>query len=248
VLIVNRCTVAGNTTSLDGGGIFNPTGSQFTLLSSTIHGNSARNGGGLSCTGASLVATSCTFTANTADVGGACYLTGGGPASLLKHLTLTNNRVNNPSGGGGIFLDQQNVSLQNCIVAGNTAPYLTTPDGDITKLSGSITPTGVNLIGNLSVYGLVAGPSVITGAPLLAPLGNYGGPTPTMPPLSASPATDAATVLAPAFTTDQRGFPIVGKPDIGAVEFGLRVTTLADELNAPGTPGAGISLREAVRD
>jgi predicted outer membrane repeat protein len=248
VLTVNRCTVASNTTSLDGGGIFSPTGSQFTLLSSTIHGNSARNGGGIYCTGATLVATSCTFTANTADVGGACYLTGGGPASLLKHLTLTNNRVNNPSGGGGIFLDQQDVSLQNCIVAGNTAPYLTKPDGDITRLSGSITPTGMNLIGNLSVYGLVAGPSVITGAPLLAPLGNYGGPTPTMPPLSGSPATDAASVLSPAFTTDQRGFPIVGKPDIGAVEFGKRVTTLIDELDAPGTPGAGISLREAVRD
>ena len=39
-----------------------------------------------------------------------------------------------------------------------------------------------------------------------------------MPPLPGSPALDAATgSLA---TTDQRGFPITGMPDIGAVEIG----------------------------
>ncbi len=56
-----------------------------------------------------------------------------------------------------------------------------------------------------------------SGNPLLAPLGNYGGPTQTMPPLPGSPAIGAggATTL----TTDQRGFPRTSKSDIGAAVY-----------------------------
>jgi hypothetical protein len=56
--------------------------------------------------------------------------------------------------------------------------------------------------------------------PILAPLGNYGGPTPTMALLPGSPAIDHADVTAfPA--TDQRGFPrpYGSAPDIGAFEY-----------------------------
>ena len=55
---------------------------------------------------------------------------------------------------------------------------------------------------------------------LLAPLGSYGGPTQTMALEPGSPALNHATVLVPAITSDQRGFPIVGVPDIGAYEAG----------------------------
>ena len=40
----------------------------------------------------------------------------------------------------------------------------------------------------------------------LAPLGDYGGPTQTMPPLPGSPAIDAGGTTT-AFDTDQRGYP-----------------------------------------
>ena len=59
---------------------------------------------------------------------------------------------------------------------------------------------------------------------LLAPLGNYGGPTQTMPPLPGSPVIDAGSnALVPeGVTTDQRGpgFPRIvnGVVDIGAFE------------------------------
>jgi hypothetical protein len=45
--------------------------------------------------------------------------------------------------------------------------------------------------------------------PLLAPLGNYGGPTQTMPPLPGSPAICAGLIadIPAGVTTDQRGFP-----------------------------------------
>ena len=54
---------------------------------------------------------------------------------------------------------------------------------------------------------------------MLAPLGDYGGPTRTMPPLPGSPAIDAALVD-PLITTGQRGFarPNGPLPDIGAAE------------------------------
>ena len=52
----------------------------------------------------------------------------------------------------------------------------------------------------------------------LAPLGAYGGSTPTMALLPGSPARNAATNSTA--TSDQRRFPIVGTPDIGAYEAG----------------------------
>jgi hypothetical protein len=42
-----------------------------------------------------------------------------------------------------------------------------------------------------------------------------------MAPLPASPARNAGTVLVPALTGDQRGFPIIGVPDLGAYERGF---------------------------
>ena len=64
------------------------------------------------------------------------------------------------------------------------------------------------------------GNNLIGGDPMLAPLADFGGPAPTMPPLPGSPAIDAAPVLAEIPTADQRGSvrPIGPLPDIGAVE------------------------------
>jgi len=57
----------------------------------------------------------------------------------------------------------------------------------------------------------------ISAAPLLSPLGSYGGATPTTPPMPGSPAVDAGTLQS--FATDQRGTPRpIGLLDIGAVE------------------------------
>ena len=60
----------------------------------------------------------------------------------------------------------------------------------------------------------ITGPAPLTNAPNLAPLGNYGGPTQTMPPLPGSPAIDAGSNAATnTFATDQRGLPSVrGRP------------------------------------
>jgi hypothetical protein len=93
--------------------------------------------------------------------------------------------------------------------------------------------------------GTATGPEHLAAAPLLAPLGDYGGLTPTMPPLPGSTAIDAGTVTS--FTTDQRGLARPNGPstDLGAVEaYGFDSLDLADSdsdgipdiLEGPETP------------
>ena len=76
------------------------------------------------------------------------------------------------------------------------------------------------MIGGFSGNGTTTGPGPLSDPPQLAPLGDFGGPTQTMPPMLGSPAINAAGNMNPG-GTDQRGFPrfIGGMLDIGAVEF-----------------------------
>ena len=129
--------------------------------------------------------------------------------------TVTNNTIvdNNAANGGGIY-NESSLTLNNTIVAGNTTN---------------------------DVYGQVNGNNnLISINPLLAPLGNYGGPTQTMAILPGSPATDAGNnALIPAgITTDQRGEPRIvnGIVDIGAFESsGFTVTVTSGSGQSTGS-------------
>ena len=127
-------------------------------------------------------------------------------------------------------------------MAGNTAT--SGPDLGESGDGASTTLLGVNLFSDTSGNnGLAPAAALIVAAdPKLAPLGDYGGPTQTMPPLpSSSPAVDAAITLAGSPTTDERGLPRIfgGFPDIGAAELQyFIVTTLADS--------GGGSLRDTI--
>jgi hypothetical protein len=79
------------------------------------------------------------------------------------------------------------------------------------------------------VDGFLTG-TYVTAPPNLAPLGNYGGPTQTMPPLPGSPAINGCTNgYDTSLIYDQRGvgFPRLVGPyaDIGAVELQIITTT-----------------------
>ena len=171
----------------------------MTANQCTLSGNSAtlNNGGGLADPSGTVTLNQCTVVGNTT------VLQGGGIAFqgtvAVNQCTITANTAQG-TGGGGIWRNNTGaLTLFNSIVAGNTQSSGNDVNSSVTTYSG------VNLT---------------NGAPLLAPLGNYGGPTPTMPPFPGSPAVDAGG--ATSFTTDQRGagFPRVinGAPDIGAVE------------------------------
>lgn len=243
----------------DGGAILNG-GGTLALERCTLHGNTASDGSNAgaihsSGSGASLTLTHCTLTNNSATGVGQ----GGGILAIgsltLRHCTVTANTAD--SFGGGVFYAVGNFTIENSIIAGNTG--LGGVNNDIGHgLSATFTRVGTSIVQAQTGSPSLAGSgTLINAAPNLAPLGNYGGPTPTMPPLFGSPALDAAVDSTE--TTDQRGLPRAADADgngtavadIGAVELQVRLVTTAEDEN-DGTPesgvGAGTSLREAIAD
>jgi len=229
-----------------GGAIHVQTGSSLTLERCTFTGNTGNAGGGAISNNGTLSATHCTFAGNhvlsgSSESGGGGALANSGTATLT-HCTLADNS-STPYGGGAVSAFGVSLTLSNTIVAGNNA----SSGPDIFHGAGTITTTGVNLLSNLAGSGLSVGSSVIVGAPNLAPMGNYGGPTKTMPPLPGSPAIDAA--VGSSISTDQRGFPIQDGdgngsilPDIGAVEANVPIVVQNTGNSGPG------SLRQAIAD
>lgn len=238
-LTLTQCILSNNSATA-GGAIFNGVNSTLTLTQCTLSNNSATHGGAFFSSG-TLTLTQCTLSSNSASGGGGAIWTNS--PLTLSHCTLSGNFA---SEQGGAIWTNRALTLTNTIVAGNSAPS----GPEIFKLESPPTTTGKNLIGDLAGSLLTANPTVIVAAdPKLSPLGNYGGPTPTMLPLPGSPAINpSGGGTSSTLTTDQRGSARVfgGIVDIGAVEVGLVVNTTADQLDTPHGPQ--VSLREAVRD
>jgi uncharacterized delta-60 repeat protein len=210
-LFISNSTISGNTTSGNGGGIANY--ASLGITDSTISGNFAVSGAGI-YNGFSTSVTNCTIAGNVAsDVGGgiANYYDGPRTTFTITDSTISNNTAES---GGGIESTSSTVDLEGTIVADDNG-------GD---LLGSFIGT-YNLIGDgsgglsESDRNILPTGSETTISPLLAPLGNYGGPTETMALLPGSPALDAGSTF-DGITTDQRGInrPEGGAPDIGAFE------------------------------
>ncbi len=162
----------------------------------------------------------------TSDDTYAILLTGGD--LLLDSLVLAGANCGESSGCITVRPSASfNLTLDHCTLTGNAGyhasalychGYQSRPTDAITIRNSTIctgnTPANIYISPNLTLSGAN---NILTGNPLLAPLGDYGGPTRTMPPLPGSPAIDAGgpTTLA----TDQRGFPRLSTPDIGAAEY-----------------------------
>ena len=139
-----------------------------------------------------------------------------------------------PSGGG---ISTGGADLGNTILVGNSAGH--GPDG-----SGTINSSDYNLIQNTSDTTITGTTSHnLTGQnPLLGPLSDNGGPTPTMAPLTGSPVIDRGKSFG--LLTDQRGAPgpfdfaSIGNAaggdgsDIGAFESGSPILTVQKFGNA----------------
>lgn len=209
-------TFTGNSATADGGAIYLGNGS-ILLERSTVDGNSALfNGGGIYCQGDAILLKSSTVSRNSAEISGGGIFTYSG-YNQFENSTISLNTANNY--GGGIFF-RNTLDAENCTIAANTAKiaggglaegsaYLraTIVSGNTAPSSPDVFLREVDTEGNL-----------ITPILSLAPLGNYGGPTQTMPPLTGSPAIDPVPATS-ALSSDQRGYYRNGRRDIGAVEY-----------------------------
>lgn len=224
-LTLNRLNVVNATTVDAGGAIYTAGGSYLNVLNSTFSGCSGLEGGVILNDGLLQMA-NCTLTGNSAGYGGALQTR---YFATLTHCTISGNYSS--YGGGGIFNKYYTLTNNNCIIAGNTSA---SSGADIYSQLAALVYVNSNLVQYVYEDQAAAndvGSAPLAAAPQLAALGNYGGPTPTMPPLPASPAIDLGG--ATSLTNDQRGYPrVVGPaPDLGACEVYTNnpvVSSLAD--------------------
>jgi hypothetical protein len=245
-LTLNNSTVSGNTATASGGGIWNLNGT-LTLNNSTISGNTAgASGGGIKDDGFMTILNNSTVSGNTAsgNGGGINY---GSNTLLLNNSSVAVNTAGTIGGGLGSDSSGGIVTLQNTILAGNTA-------GTGPECSGVIGSSGYNLIGNDSdcTFTSTTGDQVGTSSnpinPRWGPLQDNGGPTFTHALQTGSPAIDAGNPAAPGtggnacLATDQRGLirPTGAVCDIGAFE-GQVPATFANIAGNAGVPGATLS-------
>ncbi len=252
-LNITGSTLSGNTVSGSvegyGGGIYNF--GTLNVTSSTLSGNTASgrvigfgggiyNNGTLNVTGSTLSGNTATSSADSAD-GGGIYNLG---ISNVTNCTLSGNAASGSKRGrgGSILSIGGTVNVKNTINAGNSVAGSIFTEGP--DVHGIFTSQGYNLIGRLddNAIGFTAtGDQTGTiAAPLnalLAPLGNYGGPTNTHALLPGSPAINAGTNTgAPA--ADQRGIarPQQTTTDIGAFEsrgFTLAIVSGNNQTTPP---------------
>lgn len=246
-LTLNDVVVSGND-AVNGGGIRNS--ATLTVNRSTISGNRATlnaggDGGGLSSSGGTSTLVNSTVSGNTATANGGGVASGGG--TRLRNVTITANTAGDD--GGGLFhtSDSGSINVRNTIIAGNSdTAGGNTPDcgQQFPGGAGVVTSEGFNLIGDdegCGNFATASGDQVGTLAspidPLIGPLANNGGPTPTHLPLTGSRAIDLANSAGcfsndansgSPLAVDQRSFtrPLDGdrdggvRCDVGAVEVG----------------------------
>jgi CSLREA domain-containing protein len=217
---IGNSTLSGNFAPNAGGAIFNATGANLTIYNTTISGNRTnRAGGGIQNQGNAYINNS-TITANSAD----------------------SEESAGDYGGGGIINVSGNVFIRNTIIAGNTDyPAIASEAPDC---EGTITSYRHNLIGNNKNCTLAAGIGDQVGTPgatinpLLGPLADNGGPTPTHKLVTNSPAINAGSPTYddsdPVYACrekDQRGYDraLGGRCDVGAYEvvtFTMRLSSI----------------------
>lgn len=201
-------------------------------------------GGGILSIG-TLVLSRCTVSTNAVRTAGAgLHLSG---TANLQQCTIHGNvATSGPGGsfngtGGGIFVPSGNITFSHCTITGNTGYGIYRQDGTV-RLTfcllsintfqgrpaafGGFAPffaDGPNLTDTSTLF---VGPTPIVADALIGPFTDYGGPTLTRALLPGSPARNAAT--GSTITSDQRGLPVIGVPDLGAYEAG----TVAFNYNA----------------
>jgi predicted outer membrane repeat protein len=239
-----RATIANTTFNQNrasqlGGGLYtNAETTAITVTRSIFVGNSANTGGGLGRFSAQLRVLDSSFVQNSATTGGGLYLAAGPTASAggyvqLRSVTVSGNTATGGQSGG--ILNNGQVEVYFSTVVSNTKGIFSNGVGVITRLRSTvlqnpgflncdgtgITPTNDGF--NHASDGSCGATIPDAGDAKLGPLQDDGtGTTSYHLPLAGSPLINAGAPDCP--PTDQRGALRPDACDIGAVEFGGRLT------------------------
>lgn len=213
-LTVTDSTVSGNATSAgDGGGLLNL--GTLTVTGSTVSGNTTDDGGGggVANDGGNTTIANSTVSGNIAASGyvASGIYNGGDDLTVTNSTVADNDQVAGSIGGGGIFSNGANATLEATIVVENN------DEGDCRLFPGVDEGYNIDDDGtcDLTAAGSISDSTTVDGH--LGPLANNGGPTQTMALLAGSPAIDQVpSGDCPA--TDQRGAPRTPPCDIGAFD------------------------------
>ena len=219
VLKILSSTIMDNRADGSGGGLENAYTAKTKLILSTVSGNRASRGGGIDLD---------TFFMNLPNI------------IESYGTTIANNTATVAGGGGGVRLSGAvggALGTTTEFVAHNTI-LADNPGGNVSigLIYSHLFSRGHNLSSDATTAADFTDLGDRNGVdPLLGPLANNGGPTPTHALLPGSPAIDAGTCVAPQIfappptNRDQRGTlrPQRNTCDIGSFEFVFRASALA---------------------
>lgn len=206
-----------------GGGVFNMYGTT-TLINCTFASNLAEGGQG----------------ATKGDGYGGAIFNVDGTVSATSSTLAYNGTSGQVSGGGAIYnLDlgaNSTVTLADNILSNSVSSNdLVNDQNNSTTGSATVNATAPNIVTFTStINGATTNGSPITSNPLLGVLSNYGGPTPTIPLLSGSPALGAGAAGSNVPTTDQRGVSRGSVIDLGAYQS-TSATAVGTSLSVTST-------------
>lgn len=227
-------TLSFNQASGPGGGAFASRGG--LINASTISNNTASTAAGLDIKVLQVYSASSALTVKNSTISGntAAGIVSGLYSSAgfvtISNSTIAFNTVQTTSGAAGVKLGHyssaDSVTLQSTIISGNFAGASERDFDSVGGAAATFATGSDNIVGQSFGYPAVATSSA---CPLLGPLRDNGGLTPTHALLSGSPAIDAGNnVYIPALSWDQRGseatngtldYPrMSGTTDIGAYE------------------------------
>lgn len=250
-LTLTRVLARSNSGSMGGAvtGCVNPATQVLNVVDSVFINNAAQNGGGAIDACGQINISGSTFTGNAAYYGGALAVTNTGAVNVVNS-TFSGNSAN--GFGGAITTDYPGMTLSQVTFSGNAAPT-----GSALSVTGGVPVTvrnsvfaggsggghcanpiasGANNLNFADPAGANScGPSVtVTADPLLGPLADNGGPTPTLALGAGSPAIDAGAA-AGSPPVDQRG---IARPQGAGVDIGAYERAAAGPGPGPGSVAA----------
>lgn len=213
-MLLARSTIQGNSAGGSGGGlhVMSDNNSTATIRRSTVFENRSDDGGGLYLMsdndGSAIVSNSTVSNNESTDAGGGLTVLRAERNAVMRiqNSTVVDNTAASGGAtgiyGGGVHVNSASYHLlvDDSIVAGNVVDET----GD--DASGLVS-ANFSLFENTTAMSFITGNGLIFNQdPVLGPLANNGGPTPTHNLLAGSPAIDTGSLFFNG-TFDQRGAP-----------------------------------------